>query len=145
MKRISYTGKERIEWSRLKGKAIQAVHYAIKKGLLKNLKKEIIPCIDCGARALVYDHRDYNKPLSVSPVCISCNITRGTNAPILKDNKKRCPECDSSNILYRLKTKFFWCRICGYEWPKSKVQIGGNKYEERTGAGTNRVRKEATR
>lgn len=33
-------------------------------------------CIDCGNSANVYDHRDYLKPLSVDPVCNTCNIRR---------------------------------------------------------------------
>lgn len=39
-------------------------------------------CVDCGADAHEYDHRDYNRPLDVDPVCRSCNRRRGTSAPI---------------------------------------------------------------
>lgn len=34
-------------------------------------------CVDCGASAKHYDHRDYSRPLDVVPVCQSCNIRRG--------------------------------------------------------------------
>jgi hypothetical protein len=34
-------------------------------------------CVDCGEPASMYDHRDYSKPLEVSPVCRSCNWERG--------------------------------------------------------------------
>jgi len=34
-------------------------------------------CVDCGAQAFDYDHRDYRKPLEIEPVCRSCNIKRG--------------------------------------------------------------------
>jgi hypothetical protein len=34
-------------------------------------------CADCGNPATVYDHRDYNKPLDVVPVCQGCNVKRG--------------------------------------------------------------------
>jgi hypothetical protein len=34
-------------------------------------------CVDCGAQARDYDHRDYNKPLEVDPVCRRCNLRRG--------------------------------------------------------------------
>jgi hypothetical protein len=34
-------------------------------------------CVDCGAQARDYDHRDYNKPLEVNPVCRRCNLRRG--------------------------------------------------------------------
>lgn len=32
-------------------------------------------------RARDYDHRDYNKPLEVEPVCHSCNMKRGPGIP----------------------------------------------------------------
>lgn len=34
-------------------------------------------CVDCGDKALDYDHRDYSKPLDVEPVCRACNLRRG--------------------------------------------------------------------
>lgn len=34
-------------------------------------------CADCGEGAAVYDHRDYNRPLDVTPVCRRCNALRG--------------------------------------------------------------------
>jgi len=36
-----------------------------------------IECVDCGAPATCYDHRDYSKPLDVEPVCWKCNAQRG--------------------------------------------------------------------
>lgn len=36
-----------------------------------------IPCDDCGKPACEYDHRDYKKPMEVSPVCRACNQARG--------------------------------------------------------------------
>lgn len=53
------------------------VNLAINRGELKHLKKEHIECVDCGRRAEVYDHRDYNRPLMVEPVCKKCNSARG--------------------------------------------------------------------
>lgn len=38
-------------------------------------------CADCGRPAEQYDHRDYNKPLDVQPVCRSCNVMRGCAIP----------------------------------------------------------------
>jgi hypothetical protein len=38
-------------------------------------------CVDCGAGAQCYDHRDYHKPLQVEPVCRPCNVRRGVGAP----------------------------------------------------------------
>ena len=46
-------------------KAGAAVSSAVRKGLLPNLRRNPIKCVDCGARASGYDHRDYNQPLLV--------------------------------------------------------------------------------
>ena len=47
-------------------------------------------------RATQYDHRDYNKPLEVTPVCPSCNGKRG--AAIYQDqihkNMKKGGSCE---------------------------------------------------
>jgi len=34
-------------------------------------------CVDCGGMAKFYDHRKYSEPLTVAPVCHSCNVKRG--------------------------------------------------------------------
>ena len=34
-------------------------------------------CVDCGAQADVYEHRNYARPLDIAPVCNGCNIRRG--------------------------------------------------------------------
>lgn len=52
-----------------------AVTAAVRRGDLKPAKECV--CVDCGAPARHYDHRDYNKPLEVGPVCPSCNARRG--------------------------------------------------------------------
>jgi hypothetical protein len=57
-------------------RAIAAVHRAKLRGELSSLP-DGTPCVDCGAEAMVYDHREYAKPLVVEPVCISCNKRRG--------------------------------------------------------------------
>jgi hypothetical protein len=63
--------------------AIYQVKKAIRKGLLAPVKTLI--CVDCGKQGEVYDHRDYNKPLDVVPVCRSCNYYRGAAIPVKKD------------------------------------------------------------
>ncbi len=126
MRKIALMGEARIQWTRLRGRAAAAVHRAVKNGELPNLKKSIVPCKDCGSRAKVYDHRDYNKPLEVSPVCAGCNVMRGTNAPILinESNRPSCPKCKSTQVLYRVKKQSSICRVCGFEFKKeSKKQI----------------------
>lgn len=52
------------------------VTVAIYNGDLPKLDGSI-PCVDCGAAALEYDHRDYKKPMDVDPVCLACNQARG--------------------------------------------------------------------
>lgn len=47
----------------------------VKNGKIRPAKDFI--CVDCGKNAEVYDHRDYNKPLDVVPVCRKCNKKRG--------------------------------------------------------------------
>jgi len=37
-----------------------------------------------------------------------------------------CPDCNSTNVLYKKKTSSFWCRRCGYEWTKK----AGKKIKE---------------
>ena len=39
-------------------------------------------CVDCGTQATDYEHRDYNKPLEVEPVCRKCNFARPPAVPI---------------------------------------------------------------
>jgi hypothetical protein len=55
--------------------AIEAVSKAVAAGHIPKACEW--DCIDCKAQAEVYDHRDYNKPLDVDPVCRSCNAKRG--------------------------------------------------------------------
>lgn len=56
--------------------AVAKVHAAIRAGSIARLDGSV-PCVDCGAPAAQYEHRDYSKPLAVDPVCRSCNIKRG--------------------------------------------------------------------
>lgn len=55
------------------------VAIARRKGLLPSPKT--FTCADCGAPATEYDHRDYNLPLAVDPVCRGCNVRRGPAIP----------------------------------------------------------------
>ena len=51
------------------------VMMAVQSGILP--KQDTQSCVDCGAVAEHYDHRDYMKPLDVDPVCRKCNFKRG--------------------------------------------------------------------
>ena len=62
--------------------AIKAVKKAVKDGLLAPVKT--LFCVDCGKPAECYDHRDYNKPIDVVPVCRKCNFQRGSAIPLEK-------------------------------------------------------------
>jgi len=58
--------------------AMRAVMFAKSVGALPDLDKGNIECVDCDAAAECYDHRDYARPLDVSPVCMGCNARRGS-------------------------------------------------------------------
>lgn len=60
--------------------AHRAVRQAVIAGRLAPAKSCV--CVDCGSRASSYDHRDYNQPLAVVPVCHSCNKKRGPAIPL---------------------------------------------------------------
>ena len=76
------------------------VSKAIARGDLE--KPALFKCEDCGKRASEYDHRDYNKPLDVVPVCRSCNHWRG---PAIRRVWKRG---ELLNIFTRCRTIFSW-------------------------------------
>lgn len=59
--------------------AHKLVAMAIRLGFLRTISECV--CVDCGARATDYDHRDYSKPLDVDPVCRPCNFRRGPAKP----------------------------------------------------------------
>lgn len=74
--------------AKIRGPALRAVAKAIQDGRLPKLDGSI-PCADCGEPASVYDHREYAKPLEVTPVCQPCNVRRGPakeTAPLLVAN-----------------------------------------------------------
>ena len=56
-------------------KALAKVAAAVKSGLIVTARWN--QCVDCGNQADHYDHRNYMRPLSVQPVCRSCNKKRG--------------------------------------------------------------------
>lgn len=56
-------------------KASLIVRKAVIKGLLPHVKTLL--CVDCGAQATEWEHRDYTKPLDVEPTCRRCNRLRG--------------------------------------------------------------------
>lgn len=65
-----------VKWRAAQRKAISIVRHAKYMGRLPFLTGAI-NCIDCAEPAADYDHRDYDKPLEVEPVCRRCNQKRG--------------------------------------------------------------------
>lgn len=61
-------------------RARSKVRGAVLRGHLPEVRD--LACEDCGAPAIAYDHRDYNRPLDVAPVCRSCNWIRGAGIPL---------------------------------------------------------------
>jgi hypothetical protein len=59
--------------------AQQLTRLAIKRGILPHPSK--FRCADCGARGYCYDHRDYRRPLWVTPLCNACNGRRPPALP----------------------------------------------------------------
>jgi hypothetical protein len=65
--------------------AHSVVAAAIRGGALA--RPDSLRCTDCDAAAAQYDHRDYNKPLDVEPVCRRCNLRRGPGIPPTESGK----------------------------------------------------------
>lgn len=85
-----------------------AVHGAITKGVLPRLKRVEVLCVDCKkARAQCYDHRDYNRPLDVEPVCYRCNLHRG---PAAYTSPPGTPKSFPN-----IRTAVFQIRLCSKE------------------------------
>jgi hypothetical protein len=63
---------------RAKEVAQARVHAEIKAGRMK--PATAYQCVDCGAQAAGYEHRNYSEPLCVDPVCRRCNRLRGPAA-----------------------------------------------------------------
>lgn len=59
----------------LRRRAMEAVGKLIRTWRLRPAHH--FKCVDCGAPAVCYDHRDYSQPEMVDPVCMRCNKRRG--------------------------------------------------------------------
>jgi len=70
-----YDGIGRVIWAHVQQQAIGAVQVAIGQGRIAPLAGQ--RCVDCGVPAMCYDHRAYDVPLGVDPVCYRCNLRRG--------------------------------------------------------------------
>lgn len=68
-----YIAIGRFVWRYYQQRAIAAVGRAQREGRLGDLGN----CVDCGAAASVWEHRDYAMPLDVVGTCQRCNLRRG--------------------------------------------------------------------
>ena len=59
----------------LQSSALGKVRHAVKSGKLAPVRS--LKCVDCSAPATLYEHRSYDRPLDVVPVCYRCNRRRG--------------------------------------------------------------------
>jgi hypothetical protein len=66
--------KCRIVWRERQTAAVREVRRAVMDGRLPPVRT--LRCVDCGMPGHDYEHRDYDKPLDVVPVCRSCNQKR---------------------------------------------------------------------
>lgn len=62
-----------------KDTAQRQVSASIRDGLLP--RPRTLRCVDCNGEAVEYEHRDYNRPLTVEPICRGCNFRRGPAVP----------------------------------------------------------------
>jgi hypothetical protein len=69
---------------------------AIRSGKFPRARE--LKCVDCGRQAHCYDHRDYTKPLSIEPVCASCNQKRGPAKWSTPLAEKNLPKTAVSNF-----------------------------------------------
>ena len=78
--------------------AHKAVHAAVSRGTLLAASK--CKCVDCGAQAEHYDHRDYEKPLDVEPVCRKCNNARGPAIGVkwMRERKQWTPKFNNASL-----------------------------------------------
>jgi hypothetical protein len=77
--------------------AMYAVRWAQLNGVLK--PPTDFDCTDCGNPAQVYDHRDYNKPFDVEPVCLVCNYQRGAAIPSDRDDPPNPKATDATGFV----------------------------------------------
>ena len=98
---------------KLAAKAHGKIQQATKAGLLPSARS--LSCKDCGKKAYGYDHRDYNKPLDVEPVCQSCNMLRGKAKPEVSDRSYRNTSYSLNGRVRKCK-----CKKCGHKWYSRK-------------------------
>ena len=100
------------------------VGVAVRRGWIPSARSQ--RCADCGAAAVEYDHRDYNFPLKVEPVCRRCNLRRGTATwyrwPSFEDFQKR-----HGNDLHGMEFEIYYAVI-----PRAKSALTiARRYAER--------------
>ena len=110
------------QYHTLRGTAQATVCRAVAQGRLPSLKRNMVPCADCRAaeilppvplgqaRATIYHHWDYRRPLAVSPLCATCHHERGPARPLpgaIFWSKKQNPKLKSSSHAMRERLQEF--------------------------------------
>jgi hypothetical protein len=60
--------------------AQKVIGKAVKNGSIQHPSE--FRCVDCNFIATEYEHRDYNYPFNVDPICRICNAKRGIAKPV---------------------------------------------------------------
>jgi len=89
--RLNFCHKCRNNHHRKSIKCSATVKKAVDYGVLPRLDGTVY-CKDCGDIADRYDHRDYDKPLEVDPVCGACNNLRGYGLNWFDENRPPWPK-----------------------------------------------------
>ena len=91
------------DWRIAQDRAHSKIYKAIRRGLM--LPPSSFKCAHCGGAAKVYDHRDYRKPLDVTPVCELHNYRLGSALPVhYRIHNKEISLVHWGNVLLELNT-----------------------------------------
>ena len=104
-------------------KSIYYVSKAVKAGDIPHISTQ--SCVDCGKQAAAYDHRDYNKPLDVEPVCKSCNYKRGAAIPRVGIARMDILHIEiPAGLKHRVKMRAVKEKMTMREWVILRLTIG---------------------
>lgn len=110
--------------------ACNQVKMAIERGEIPALNGSagFIACADCGERAEQYDHRDYEKPLDVQPVCRKCNLRRGPakNSPKVYKYAASCARCGKKLPARHHHSRQYCSAYCGERMRQDRCQARRN-------------------
>jgi len=115
----------------LRTKAMHVVSRLVSTGAIPPATS--LKCVDCGKKAVLYDHRDYRRPKKVSALCKGCNNRRGPGLPFLSEKdalQRKHP--------WRIKNGKKSGNSAGYKWDGLSGGIGYAPNESGNGASLER-------